>query len=115
DDEPEAPRRIDPTIDRALERVIFKAMAKEKAERYQTAADLARDLERCLAGEEVTARGPTPVATVKKWVRRRPAWAAAITASVAVLWIVSLIMFFRPGRLTLRTDPPGAEVWIDGA
>ena len=114
DDEPEAPRRIDPTIDRALERVIFKAMAKEKAERYQTAADLARDLERCLAGEEVTARGPTPVATVKKWVRRRPAWAAAITASVAVLWIVSLIMFFRPGRLTLRTDPPGAEVWIDG-
>lgn len=114
DDEPEAPRRIDPTIDRGLERVIFKAMAKEKAARYETAADFARDLERCLAGEKVSAKGPTPVATVKKWVRRRPAWAAAISASIAVLWIFSVILFFRPGRLTLRTDPAGAEIWIDG-
>ena len=115
DDEPEPPRRIDPTIDRSLERVIFKAMAKEKERRYATAADFARDLERCLAGEPVSAKGPTPVATVKKWVRRRPAWAAAAGASIAVLWIVSIVLFFRPGRLTLRTDPAGAEVWIDGA
>ena len=114
EDDPEPPRRIDPTIERGFERVIFKAMAKQKADRYPTAADFARDLERCLAGEEVSARGPTPAATVKKWVRRRPAWAAAIGASLAVLWIVSIVMFFRPGRLTLRTDPPGAEVWIDG-
>ena len=114
DDEPEPPRRIDPTIDRGLERVIFKAMAKERAERYQTAADLARDLERCLSGEAVAARGPSPVATVRKWVRRRPAWAAALGASVGVLLIFSIVLFFRPGRLTLRTDPAGAEVWIDG-
>src|SRR5688572_22947524 len=114
DDEPEAPRKIDPTIDRGLERVIFKAMAKDRAHRYSTAADFARDLERGLAGEEVSAKGPTPVMTVKKWVRRRPAWAAAIGASVAVLWIVSMFLFFRPGRLTLATDPAGAEVWIDG-
>ena len=114
DDEPVPPRRIDPTIDRGLERVIFKAMAKEKGDRYATAADLARDLERCLMGEKVSAKGPTPVATVKKWVRRRPAWAAAAGAAVAVLWIMSIVLFFKPGRLTLRTDPAGAEVWIDG-
>ena len=114
DVEPEAPRKIDPTIDRALERVIFKAMAKDRVHRYPTAADFARDLERSLAGEQVSAKGPTPVMTVKKWVRRRPAWAAAIGASVAVLWIVSVFLFFRPGRLTLTTDPAGAEVWIDG-
>jgi len=33
------------TIDRGLERVIFKAMAKEKADRYPTAAELGRDIE----------------------------------------------------------------------
>ena len=30
------------------------------ANRYATAADFARDLERCLMGEKVSAKGPTP-------------------------------------------------------
>ena len=115
DDDPEPPRHIDPTIDRALELIIIKAMAKEKADRYPTAADFARDLERCLAGEAVSARGPSPYRQARKWIRRHPAWAASLGVSLALLWVFSLILFFRPGRLTLRTDPAGAEVWIDDA
>jgi outer membrane protein assembly factor BamB len=114
EEDPEPPRRIDPTIDRALERIICTAMAKDRADRYPTAADFARDLERCLTGQRVQARGPSPARQAERWVRRHPSWAASAAVSVILLMVFSIVLFFRPGRLTLRTDPPGAEVWVDG-
>jgi len=114
EEDPEAPRKIDPTIDRALERIILTAMAKDRSDRYPTAADFARDLERCLTGQQVQARGPSPARQAERWVRRHPAWAASGAVSVILIMIFSIVLFFRPGRLTLRTDPTGAEVWIDG-
>ena len=49
-DEPVAPRRLDPAIPRDLETIVMKAMAKEPERRYATARELADDLRRFLDG-----------------------------------------------------------------
>ncbi|MBI4566062.1 MAG: protein kinase [Planctomycetes bacterium] len=114
DEDPVPPRLIEPTVDRPLERVILKAMAKEARERYPTAGDFARDLERYLAGQDVSARGPSLRARARRWIRRHPAWAASAAVSLLLGVVFALFFLFRPGQLTIQTDPPGAEVWIDG-
>lgn len=45
------PRQIDPTIPEPFERVVLKALAKDPADRYQSAADMSRALRQ--AAEEV--------------------------------------------------------------
>ena len=49
------PRRLDPSIDRALEAVCLKAMALRPADRYETPRALAEDVERWMADEPVSA------------------------------------------------------------
>lgn len=50
------PRELDPGIPEPLQRICLKACEPEPRERYHSAAELARDLERFLDGREVRAR-----------------------------------------------------------
>src|SRR5262249_15222682 len=52
-EEPTPPRRLNNHIPRDLETACLKAMEKEPAKRYATAAEFAADLRRFLAGEPV--------------------------------------------------------------
>ncbi len=54
--DPPLPRNLAPGVPEPLQRVCLKAIEKNPAKRYATAADLAEDLERFLDGEEVSAR-----------------------------------------------------------
>jgi predicted Ser/Thr protein kinase len=56
--DPPLPSQLNPEIDKGLEAVIMKAMAKDPAQRYPTAARFAQDLTSWLAGG-VTDAGPT--------------------------------------------------------
>jgi WD40 repeat protein len=92
--EPEDPRKLNPAADRDLAIIALKCLQKEPAKRYGTAEAVAEDLERWLRGEPITARPVPPTERLVKWVRRRPAVAAAgalgivlVVASVSVgLW-----------------------------
>ncbi|HEV3344834.1 MAG TPA: protein kinase [Pirellulales bacterium] len=76
--EPVPPRRYRAGLPRDADTISLKCLEKEPRHRYTTAAELADDLERLLAGEPIRAR-PVPLAErAVKWVRRRPAWAALI-------------------------------------
>ncbi len=44
-DDPTAPRKVNPNIPEALEEVTLKSMAKDPAKRYQSAAQMLRDIE----------------------------------------------------------------------
>src|SRR5262249_41489142 len=55
-EEPPRPRKIDTRIPRDLETIICKAIAKEPADRYATAAALADDFRRFLADRPIHAR-----------------------------------------------------------
>lgn len=76
---PEAPRRRNPDLPRAIEAVTLKAMAKDPGDRYASAEELRADLSRFRADQPVTA---STVATVPaaQATRAVPARAAATTA-----------------------------------
>ena len=82
EEEPRAPR-----VDRDLDLVILKCLAKEPERRYHSAEALAEDLDRWLASEPVVARRPSLAYRLRKLVQRRRGLlrAAAIAASAAVL------------------------------
>ncbi|MCI0456805.1 MAG: protein kinase, partial [Gemmataceae bacterium] len=82
-EEPLRPRKVDRSIPRDLETIVLKALAKEPGRRYPTAAELAEDLERFLAGEPVRARRIGLWERAVKWVKRRPAVAALLAVSAA--------------------------------
>ncbi len=50
-EEPEPPSNLNPNVPPGLEAIVLTAMAKHPDDRYQTAADLADDLKRLLAGQ----------------------------------------------------------------
>ena len=83
--EPTPPRQIEPTADPELAIIALKCLEKDPARRYASAADLADDLDRWLQGEPIHARPATSAERVRKWVRRNPALAAALSGLALVL------------------------------
>jgi eukaryotic-like serine/threonine-protein kinase len=85
DREPEAPRSINPKIDRDLETICLKCLHKQPERRYESAAALADDLERWLRGEPIEARRSSLRERVVKWARRRPAIAALLVLCIVFM------------------------------
>ncbi|MBL8267368.1 serine/threonine-protein kinase, partial [Steroidobacter sp.] len=84
-----------------LDNIVLKAMHRDPARRYQTAAALAVDIQNYLEGRPVQARPDTWAYRARKFVRRN-AWAVA-GATASVLMIVTLISFYT-GRLAEERD-----------
>ncbi len=70
EDDPPNPRTFNRALPRELERICLKAMAKRPAERYPTAAALAADLHRFLAGRLTDAAREEPLSWLR-WVLAR--------------------------------------------
>jgi eukaryotic-like serine/threonine-protein kinase len=83
-----------PQSPRDLGIVALKCLRKDPADRYRTAADMAADLRRWLAGEPVHARPITPRERLHAWVRKNPALAA-----VSALLVIAVIV--AVGRQTI--------------
>lgn len=96
DAEPVRPSKRDSSIAPDLEAIILRAMHKSKDRRYQSAANLARDLERFLAGHPVEARSGSGWYLLRKAIavnQRRLAVAgigAVVLAGASVAVVLSL-------------------------
>ncbi len=90
-EEPVPPRKLNRSIPPDLETIALKCLAKEPAERYASAADLAADLRRWLDDKPIRARLPSQMERLVRWMKRRPAL-AALTA-VSTLALVALAVF----------------------
>jgi WD40 repeat protein len=99
--EPERPRALNPRLDRDLEMVCLNCLHKEPGRRYASAAELADDLERWLAGEPVQARPARAWERALAWARRRPALAAllAVSGVAALALVAGGVGLFYAGRL----------------
>ena len=78
-EEPVPPSHLDSMITPGMDAVVLKALAKDPADRYQTAAAMRADIGRLLAGQDVVARLP----------RTATAAAAATTLAAAPTVIAS--------------------------
>jgi eukaryotic-like serine/threonine-protein kinase len=84
-DEPVAPRRIDPSIPSDLETIVSKAIAKDANDRYRSAGEMADDLRRFLDGRPILARRLGPSAWVARWAGRHRAGVLATAVVLAVV------------------------------
>lgn len=89
-----SPRRLT-TIDRRLrgdlETIVQTAIAKEPDRRYQSAADLARDIERFLADEPILARPSSMAYQVAKFTKRHPAIVTSSGIAIVALAVASIV------------------------
>jgi serine/threonine protein kinase/Tfp pilus assembly protein PilF len=86
-EEPTPPRRINQAIPAELETIIVKAMAKEPADRYVTAKELAEDLGCFLEHRPIRAKRPTLAQRARKWSQRhRP-----LVRATAVFFVVAIV------------------------
>ncbi|HYE62175.1 MAG TPA: serine/threonine-protein kinase [Phycisphaerales bacterium] len=88
-------RKVRADIHEDLEVITAKCLAKEPAERYQTAAELALDLRRYLAGEPIAAKRESMWNTMRRQaVRYRVlAWAGAVVLIVSSLSLVAVMRY----------------------
>lgn len=79
-------------LDKDLATVLAKAIAKEPERRYQTAAELARDLRHAMRGEAIDARRDSRIYMLRKTVRRHrfPVAIGVLVAAFAMVMLVVL-------------------------
>jgi serine/threonine protein kinase len=107
-EEPAAPRRLNRDIPVDLETILLRAMTKEPAGRYQTAQEIADDLERFLHDQPVRARRPSLLQKIAKWHRRH--WSVVTaTVSMALLGLAFSAWFFWRGQVQTREQQRQAE------
>jgi Tol biopolymer transport system component len=86
---PEPPRQLNPAVPAELERIILKALQKDREIRYQTAADLRADLKHIKrdldSGRITTTILPAAAAPVREAPRRRSRVLAALVAALLAL------------------------------
>jgi formylglycine-generating enzyme required for sulfatase activity len=87
-----SPRKWCRTLPRDLEAVVGRCLARDRADRYATARDLAEDLGRFLEDVPVRARPPGPLRRIAALVRRRPAAAGALLAASAAAVAVPFLL-----------------------
>ncbi len=116
--EQQAPRpsTISRTLRGDVEAILLKALQKDRAKRYQSAADLYRDIRRYLQGEPIEARALSRWAMMMRSAARHPVittTAACLMIALLTLGATSLSVWYlnlRPHHIELTAD--GREAWL---
>ncbi|HZZ26873.1 MAG TPA: protein kinase [Pirellulales bacterium] len=85
DEEAPSPRKLNASIPRDMETITLKCLEKDPAKRYQTAQELADDLQRWLKREPIQARPIGRVERGWRWCRRNSLAAGLAAAVFAIL------------------------------
>jgi serine/threonine protein kinase len=99
-------RSLAPLLDRDLETICARCLERNPKARYQSAGDLAADLERWLDGRPIIARPVSPPTRIWRWSRRNPKLVAA--ATTGLLLGAAAVWLFRG---ELAHEQPGSGVY----
>jgi len=80
-------KRLTQLLAADLDWVVMKALEKDRNRRYDTPGNFAEDIDRYLRNEAISARPPSRVYRLKKFVRRNRA--AALTAAVVAVALIA--------------------------
>ena len=106
-------RSLAPSLDRDLETICARCLERDPKARYQSAGDLAADLERWLDGRPIVARPVSPPARIWRWSQRNPKLVGAATAGLllgaAAVWLFRAELFrasqFNPPDRSIAVLP----------
>jgi eukaryotic-like serine/threonine-protein kinase len=101
------PKKLAGFVRGELDWVVMKCLEKDRSRRYDTAASLARDVERYLHGEVVQACPPSAGYRLRKWARRHRPVVLAAAALAALLVAVAggaTVAAFREQRLKREAE-----------
>jgi hypothetical protein len=114
-EDPEPPRRVEPSCPPDLEAVCLKCLQKAPAARYASAGALADDLARFRAGEPTQARPATRAERFRRWFWRRRWRVAGVTVAACLLLalVCSLALnafaLLSIGQVNTSMPPPRVE------
>jgi len=104
-------RSLAPSLDRDLETICSRCLERDPKARYQSAGDLAADLERWLDGRPIVARPVSPPARIWRWSQRNPKLVGAAVAGLllgaATVWPFRGELF-RPSQF----NPPDRSIAV---
>jgi serine/threonine protein kinase len=104
-------RSLAPSLDRDLETICARCLERDPKARYQSAGDLATDLERWLDGRPIVARPVSPPARIWRWSQRNPKLVGAATAGLlfgaAAVWLFRGELFRAP-----QFNPPDRSIAV---
>ncbi len=102
--EPIRPSTVVPHLDRDIESIVLKALAKEKERRYQSADLLAKDLRRYVDGESVLAHPPGTFYQLRKLAKRHRLALALALGAFVVLLAFSVTVSYQASRISEQRD-----------
>jgi serine/threonine protein kinase len=105
EDDPTSLSSIDRHFRGDIETIVGKALEKDKARRYASAADLDADIRRYLSDEPLTARPPSASYQLRKFARRH----RGLMASIASVFVVLLLGIAVATSMAVRASRAEAE------
>ncbi len=116
--DPVPPSRFNNKVPRDLDTITTHAMEREPDRRYQTAAELADDLQRYLEGKPIVARPVPLLERGWRWVKRNRSLAMALGAIGLLCALLGAFLLQRgankDGRVTVRVAVTLRGVESDG-
>ena len=106
-DAPKRPRELNAKVDEDLELICLKCLEKDPRLRYESARDLAADLERYLEGEAISARSLNVIDRLTRMLDRSQhdfafhTWSTMLFVMAAVIAVEHVLVFFL-----MRFDGP---------